>query len=74
MTLEVLENDDWDPSKYEDPAQGFLFYPFCLDVEPSAQVDESAYIAGVANLLTVLRSHGCKAVAACDFEDQLPPG
>lgn len=74
MALEVIDNEDADSSKQQDPERGFLYYPFCLDIEPAEPIVESDYIRDIGKLLTALRSHGCKAVAACDFEDQLPPG
>ncbi len=70
LEIYVDVNDEHDENK-SDEEDGFLHFPFCLDVEPAANVDDDAYVGSVGRLLESLRAEGCRAVAACDFEDEL---
>lgn len=72
--IQIRENDDFDPDRCDDPQDGFLYYPLFLETDPREGVDASDYVRDVSSILTTLRSLGYKAVAACDFEDRLPPG
>jgi hypothetical protein len=70
LEIEFRENEDFDPEKCE--ALDFLFYPVYLEVEPKPDVKPMDYIHDIGTVLTCLRENGCKATAACDFEDYLP--
>jgi hypothetical protein len=50
----------------------FLHFPHCLDVDAPVDVPHADYVAAVAKLLQALWGAGLEAVAACDFEDDLP--
>ena len=69
---DIVDNDDFDPAKSSDAEDGFLFYRYYLDVVPTNQTSREAYIKQVGDLLEGLWQHGCGAVAACSFEDELP--
>jgi len=51
----------------------FINFPYYIDVEPAnAEVAGDCYMATVGALLQGLWALGYDAVAACDFEDELP--
>lgn len=70
MEIYVDINDEYDETKSRGE-DGFLYYPFCLDVEPAGNADDDAYISSVSRLLENLRAEGCQTAAACNFEDEL---
>jgi hypothetical protein len=67
----VQGNDEFDES-LTGGADGFLYYPFILDIEPRAGVPKQAYITTIGRLLEYLWSKDMKKVAAARFEDALP--
>ncbi|MWC27340.1 1,4-dihydroxy-6-naphthoate synthase [Paenibacillus sp. MMS18-CY102] len=64
-------NDEFDESKRLEHPCGFLFSRYYLDIEPNEGIDSYFYIACISKLLVDLRDSGCRAVAACDFEQML---
>lgn len=69
----VFKNEDYDKNRTTEVG-GFVFFPYYLEIEP---VDESAvsseeYKSLIGDLLEALWGTGADAVAACDFEDELP--
>jgi hypothetical protein len=69
--IDVEENDQFDEAMRSQP-DGFLYYRYFLDIEPGEGVSRESYVQALSDLLRGLRKHGCKAVPACDFEDELP--
>jgi hypothetical protein len=65
-------NDDFDETRRLQGEDQFLFYRYYLDIEPTENVPRERYVASVGVLLDGLWQSGCKAVAACDFESELP--
>ena len=69
--IEVRRNPD-----HQDVAQGakdgFLFFRNILEFYPSAEPQHSGMINLVGKILTSLWSRGWAAVAACDYEAELP--
>jgi hypothetical protein len=70
--VDVVNNQDAEPLQAISRDDGFLFYPYYLDVEPFENINREDYVASIAMLLKALWDSGAKAVAACDFEDELP--
>ncbi|MGM0715509.1 1,4-dihydroxy-6-naphthoate synthase [Brevibacillus parabrevis] len=68
----VNKNDDFNETHRRTKGDGFLFSRYFLDIEPSLNVEQNEYIAYVGRLLEGLWKEGCEAVAACDFEEELP--
>jgi len=68
--VDIRENDDWDDGN-TNQEDGFLFYRYSNDIEPNNSTDRDSYVAGITRLVHGLRSLGCKAVPACDFEDEI---
>lgn len=72
LSLDVRENDDFDPEKSEWGVSQFLHFPYYLEVEPADPSEPlESFVASVDVLLDGLRESGQRFVAACDFEDQL---
>ena len=46
---------------------GFLYYPYLLDME----ITITNYVAITDKILDYLRQQGVEAVAACDYEEKL---
>jgi len=72
VTVDVRRNQGADPARVDASADDFLFFPVVLDVQPNTDIDRRIYIERVGALLEKLWSNGLRAVAACDFEDELP--
>ena len=72
MELYVDRNDERCDKKAQDPIRGFLFYPYTVDVDPTAETGADEYIEAVAGLVEELRRRGYRVVAASEFEDRLP--
>ena len=66
--LDVSRNDEFDPRQPEN----FLFFPFLIDIEPKIDAPRTEFVTDVGRLLQSLESSGIRAVASCDFEDELP--
>lgn len=71
FSLDIKKNDEHDPEQMRNPDNGFIYFPYYVDVEPQPDVDAFNYIASLQDLLRKLRSAGFRVVASCDFEDQL---
>ena len=72
MAIEIRENEDFAPDRCDDAENGFLFYRLCLEIEPAQGASRVEYVRDVGAILSLLRSEGWRALAACDFEDELP--
>lgn len=69
--FDVIINKDYDRMKCSSTEDGFIYYPYYLEVEAKNSVAQADYILCIKELLDNLRSVGCKAVISCDFEDEL---
>lgn len=68
--LDVSENEEFDPG-----ARGsdrFLYSRFLLDVEATPTASKQHFVESVSRLLRSLWDLNVSAVAACDFESELP--
>ncbi len=73
--LDVRRNDDYKTPKEhrsKDPKDAFLFWRYYIDIEPKEGTNRAAYVSMIAQLLEALWARGVDAVAACEFEDELP--
>jgi hypothetical protein len=68
---DVRKNDDFDAERRRAGDDSFLYFRYYLDVVPKDGANKTRYISAVSSLLGSLRDSGCRAVAACDFEDKL---
>jgi hypothetical protein len=75
LELDVEENEERDDERAAADRDGFLYFPYYLEMEPAApDAGESGVIAAVAALLEGLAAAGAQVVTAAAFEDQLPGG
>jgi hypothetical protein len=70
--IDIKNNEDFHDIQRHDYPDGFLYYPYYLDIEPSEEVLFSSYADVITKLLEYLWNKGYQAVAACDFEEDLP--
>lgn len=68
----IFKNGDFDEDKRNQGTDGFLYYKYYLEIEPTEDADDRNYVLEVSNLLTNLWNADFKAIASCDFEDLLP--
>jgi hypothetical protein len=69
--IDLLKNDEVDLTKISG-SDGFLFFPYFLDIEVAPDVDREIYIKEIGSILVALWDKKVGAVAACDFETELP--
>lgn len=72
LDISVFENDEFDTEKSQTGKDRWLFFRYSLEVDPVAGVAPKDYVTAIGELLKALWSSRLDAVAACDFEDQLP--
>jgi hypothetical protein len=70
--FEVRRNSDSDAARATQFPDGFLFFRYRLEFYPGVDVPREAQIAAISCILPALWSQGIAAVAACDYEDELP--
>lgn len=70
--VEVRKNDGWDAARAIQFPDGFLFFRYRLEFYAEAKVPLGEQARTVSRMLTALWSQGIAAVAACDYEDELP--
>jgi hypothetical protein len=71
VEIYVDENDEYEPRDTHGRDQ-FLYFRYALDVEAVVGAQRPAVIAIVSQLLHSLWASNMPAVAACDYEDELP--
>lgn len=69
--IAVNRNEAFEPEQRYDP-DGFLYFRYFLDVVALMGQPRDAQIELVSRLLEHFWSQGWRAVAACDFEEELP--
>ncbi|HEY9691453.1 MAG TPA: hypothetical protein V6D15_04575 [Oculatellaceae cyanobacterium] len=69
--IDVRNNDDFDNKRSKFP-DGFLYYRFYLDIERTEGTERGSYIECISRLLEYFWLLSYKAIAACDFEEELP--
>lgn len=68
----IFNNGDFDEDKRNQGNDGFLYYKYYLEIEPTEDANDHNYVLEISNLLTKLWNADFKAIASCDFEDLLP--
>lgn len=68
----IFNNSDFDKDKINQGNDGFLYYKYYLEIEPTENGGEANYVLEISNLLTKLWDADFKAIASCDFENLLP--
>lgn len=68
----IKKNDDFNESLRFEKQDGFLYSRYYIEIEPIGDIKQEQYILSVSMLLENLWALGYEAVAACDFENELP--
>jgi len=70
LDVEVRRNPDHQGS--EESPDDFVLWPVQVEIEPVAPHGEDSMVEAVTRALEALWEANAHAVAACDFEDELP--
>lgn len=70
--IDIMENNDFDENHRKDFPDGFLYFRYFMEFYALPGSASEARIALVTTVLQGLWSRGLPAVAACNYEDQLP--
>jgi hypothetical protein len=70
--IEIRNNPDYDKKLADKFPDGFLSFRYLIEIYPTARADRNERIAVVASILQLLWSRGFPAIAACDYEEELP--
>lgn len=69
--IDLRKSCDFDPQILENDPEDFIFWRYNLEIEPKEETAQADYIAHIAKLIKQLNSENMKAVASCDFEEEL---
>jgi hypothetical protein len=72
--VEVRKNRDADKARAREFPDGFLYFTYALELYFSPTTPREARVHFVSRILDQLWSRGFPAVAACDYEEDLPSG
>jgi hypothetical protein len=70
--IEVRKNPDANASRTHEAPESFLFFRLALEIYPSAAMGREQRVNLIAGILRFLWSQQIPAVAACDYEAELP--
>jgi len=68
--ISLCENDEFSIPKSKDYPDGFLYFRYFLEIESTTEDEE--FKSAIAKFLSFLWKKNIPAIAACDFEDELP--
>jgi hypothetical protein len=74
IEIDVFENDDFDEQRMKSTDNGFLFFPYYLEIGTPQDVivDSVEYKFLVKQLLVMVFEHGGSAVLmCCDYQEEL---
>ena len=74
LTVYVDDNDERDPVRAADPRDGFLYFPYLIDVDGSPGASTEAYQDALSALLRQLASPNIRFVTAANNEPALLGG
>lgn len=70
--IEVRRNKEADKDRARSRADGFLYFDYTLELYPFSHTTHADRVLLVASILNLLWAQDLPAVAACDYEDELP--
>lgn len=70
LELYVEENDEFDKDLLKNSKNGFIYYPYILEIE--FYCSRELQISITSKLLLFLRKRKYSAIPSCNFEDSLP--
>lgn len=72
FTVDILKNKEFDEEKSKDIPNGFLYFPYFLDIDSTEKTEKEKYIKMIGDLMLHLWDNKCQLVASSDFEELLP--
>ena len=72
FTIDILKNKEFDAEKSKDFPDGFLCFPYFLDIDCTENTEKQKYIKMIGNLILYLWGKKCQLVVSSDFEEELP--
>jgi hypothetical protein len=72
--VEIRKNKESDIVRARQFPEGFLYFRFTLELYPSMTTPREDRVSLAGTILKLLWSRGAPAVAACDYEHELPLG
>ena len=72
LELDVIKNENADAELSRVFPDGFVHFNFSLEFETNESSDIANYQQEIGTLLLFFWNNNCPAVAACDFETDLP--
>jgi hypothetical protein len=71
-SFEIRSNDDFDEMKQKEYPDGFIYFPFSVELNFQDNVTVAYASDEIRIILQYLWRNKYTAIASCDFEDQLP--
>lgn len=71
-SIEVRPNDEYDEMKQRIFPDGFLYFPFSIEIDILDDMPNMHIIKEVGRILKFLWVNNYSAIASCEFEDLLP--
>ncbi|WP_392563593.1 hypothetical protein RHO13_09680 [Orbus wheelerorum] len=72
LSIDIQKNKEFDEIESQEFPDGFLFYPYFLDIDIIDENRITQYKVVIKRLLEYLWEENYQAVASCDFEEDLP--
>ena len=77
MTIHTIESDffknkEFDEEKAKEFPNGFLYFPYLLDVDTIDESREAEYKEMIKKIMFYLWLEECQLVVSSDFENELP--
>jgi hypothetical protein len=72
--VEIRKNKDFNKERGRVFPDGFLYFAYALEVYPSVGTSRAELVRLTTSILNRLWSQGVPAIAACDYESELPYG
>ena len=72
FSIDFFKNKEFDEEKAKEFPDGFLYFPYFLDVDIVDESREAEYKEIIKKIMFYLWSEECQLVVSSDFEDELP--
>lgn len=71
-SVEVRSNDEYDKKKEKIFPDGFLYFPFSIEIDILDEITKEDAAGEVGRILEFLWENNYTAIASCNFENLLP--
>ena len=72
FSIDIFKNKEFDEEKAKEFPDGFLYFPYFLDVDIIDESREKEFKEIIKKIMFHLWSEECQLVVSCDFEHELP--